>query len=263
MRLFIRFYCLILLAMSLLPYNAFAAETLNIPILCYHNFNPTKPGSMNLTPERLESQLKWLKDNGYTVISLKEAVEYLQGKRDSLPPKSVVITADDGWKSVYTYMLPLAKKYNIPVTLFIYPQTISSGKNAMTWDELKELQQTGLFDVQSHTYWHPNFKQQKKKMSPANYEKFVQTQLVNSRKVLEEKMGHKVTLLAWPFGIYDDFLEQQAEKAGYVMAFSIDARTANQNYKPMAQPRFMIVEGQSMKTFIGIVKGANTKSQVK
>lgn len=263
MRPFIQFFFLVLLTMGLLPQSVLAAETLNIPILCYHNFNPIKPGSMNLTPERLESQLKWLKDNGYTVIPLKEAVAYLQGKRDTLPPKSVVITADDGWKSVYTYMLPLAKKYNVPVTLFIYPQTISSGKNAMTWDELKELEQTGLFDVQSHTYWHPNFKQQKKKMSPSNYEKFVQTQLGNSKKVLEEKMGHKITLLAWPFGIYDDFLEQQAEKAGYTMAFTIDARTANQNYKPMAQPRFMIVEGQSMKTFVSIVKGANTKSEIK
>jgi peptidoglycan/xylan/chitin deacetylase (PgdA/CDA1 family) len=246
-------------------FTAFANKPINIPILCYHNFNPTRPGSMNLTPQRFESQLKWLKENGFTVIPLKEVVDYLQGKRQSLPVKSVVITADDGWQSDYTYLLPLIKKYNIPVTLFIYPQTISQGKNALTWDELKKLQQTGLFDIQGHTYSHPNFKQERKRLSSANYEKMVQAELVNSKKVLEEKLGGKISFLAWPFGIYDNYLEQQAAKAGYVMAFTIDARTANKNYRPMAQPRFMIVAGQSMKTFAAILNGAtaNTKSYEK
>lgn len=261
MKLFTRvFYSLFILMTVLFPYASFANDTQNIPILVYHNFNPTKPGSMNLTPQRFEDQIKWLKENGYTVIPLKEAVEYLQGSRADLPAKAVVITADDGWQSAYTYMAPLVRKYNIPVTLFIYPETISSGKNAMTWDELKELQHSGLFDIQGHTLWHPNFKQEKRHMSSAAYEKFVTAQLVNSKKILEDKLGKKITLLAWPFGIYDPYLEQQADKAGYTMAFSIDARTANKNYKPMAQPRFMIIQGQSMKTFEAIVKGANVKS---
>lgn len=263
MLFFIRlFYCLFFIALLLFPYRTFADESINIPILCYHNFNPTVPGSMNLTPEKFEAQLKWLKDNGFTVIPLKEAVEYLQGTRTSLPAKSVVITADDGWQSIYTYIFPLVRKYNVPVTLFIYPQTISQGKNAMTWDELKELQHTGLFDIEGHTYWHPNFKQEKKRLSASAYEKFVQVQLVNSKKILEEKLGNKITLLAWPYGIYDNYLEQVAAKAGYVMAFSIDDHTANRNYKTMAEPRFMIIESESMKTFAAIINGANVKSQV-
>ncbi len=247
---------LISIAAVLCPYIAFAADKINVPILCYHNFNPVKPGSMNLTPQTFEDQLKWLKQNGFTVIPLKEAVAYLQGQRDSLPPKSVVITLDDGWQSQYTYILPIAKKYNIPVTLFIYPETISEGKHAMTWDELKSLQQTGLFDIESHTYSHPNFKQEKKHRSAAGYETFVQNELVNSKKILEEKLGTKITLLAWPFGIYDDYLQQQATKAGYTMAFSIDARTANQGFRPMSQPRFMILQTQTMQHYQGIANTA-------
>lgn len=215
---------------------------------------------MNLTPTKLETQIKYLKDNGFTIIPLKEAVAYLLGKRDSLPPKSIVITADDGWASAYHYLYPLAKKYNIPVTLFIYPQTISEGKHAMTWGQLKELQQTGLFDIQSHTDWHPNFKQEKKHLSPANYEKFVKAQFVNSKKTLEDKLGIKVTLLAWPFGIYDHYLEEQAADAGYEMAFTIDGVPANRSFRPMAQPRYMIVDGLSMKTFIRIVNTATSQS---
>src|SRR5688572_25916561 len=110
MRSFLRIFSLFLLInFMLFPCKTIAEDKVNIPILCYHNFNPTKPGSMNLTPKKLESQIKWLIDNGFTIISLKDAVEYLNGIRKTLPPKSVVITADDGWQSVYTYMLPIVK----------------------------------------------------------------------------------------------------------------------------------------------------------
>src|SRR5579862_3915581 len=144
---------------------AVADNSISVPILVYHVLNPTIPSSMTITPERFESQIKWLKDNGYTVIPLKQLVSYLQGKNVALPAKPIVITADDGWKSDYTYMYPIARKYHIPITLFIYPGTISEGKNALTWDQVKELSKTGLFDIQDHTFTHPNFKQEKKHMS--------------------------------------------------------------------------------------------------
>lgn len=248
--------------LSVFSLPIFAVNNINVPILCYHNFNPTKPGSMNLTPQRFEQQMKWLKDNDFTFIRLSEAVEYLQGKRDSLPSKAIVVTADDGWQSVYTYLVPIAKKYDIPVTLFIYPGTISEGKNAMTWEELKELQQTGLFDIQSHTYSHPNFKIDKRTHSPETYEKIVKNELIKSKQILEEKMGTKITLLAWPFGIYNDYLEKQAADAGYEMAFTIDALPANRNFKPMAQPRYMIVAGLTERTFVSIANQANSKAKI-
>lgn len=247
---------LVMLITLALPYTVMAGTSLQIPILCYHNLNPVKPGSMNLTPDKFETQMKWLKDNGFTFIPLKDAVAYLQGKRDTLPPKPIVITADDGWQSVDTYMYPIIKKYNIPVTLFIYPETISSGKNAMTWETLQKLDQTGLFDIQSHTYSHPNFKLEKRHFSSAKFESNVAMELTKSKRILEEKLGHPVTLLAWPFGIYDSYLEAQAAKAGYDMAFTIDYRTANRDHRAMAQPRFMIIDAESMKTFASIANGS-------
>jgi len=229
-------------------------NNLNIPIILYHNLNPTVPGSMNITPQKFEANLKRLKDNGFTFIPLKEAVEYLQGKRTSLPPKPIVLTADDGWESVYTYMFPVIKKLNIPITLFIYPESISSRKHFLTWDQLKELKNSALVDIQSHTYSHPNFKVAKRKLSPAAYEQLIHKELFTSKQILEEKMGIKVTLLAWPFGIYNDYLENEAKKAGYVMAFTIGYRTANRSFKSMEQPRFMIVDALADQTFKIILK---------
>lgn len=63
--------------------------------------------------------------------------------------------------------------------------------------------------------------------------------------------------MAWPFGIYDSYLESEAAKAGYTMAFTIDAQLANKNFRPMAEPRYMIVEGLSAKTFTNILNRAN------
>ncbi len=234
---------------------AIADNTVSVPVLVYHFLNPTIPSSMTITPDRFESQIKWLKDNGYTVIPLKQLVSYLQGNNVVLPAKPIVITADDGWESDYTYMYPIARKYNIPITLFIYPGTISEGKHALTWDQLKELMKSGLFDVQDHTFSHPNFKQEKKHMSSDAYERFVHRELFDSKKVLEEKLGIKVDFIAWPFGIYDSYLEQQAAKAGYTMAFSIDFRHSSRIYRPTAQPRYMIVDSENMAMFSAIVKG--------
>jgi peptidoglycan/xylan/chitin deacetylase (PgdA/CDA1 family) len=248
-------YIFLLLSFYLCSPSLLAENPQSVPILVYHNFNPTVPGSMSITPDRFAAQLKWIKDNGYTVIPLKDLVSKLEGKDITLPAKSVVITADDGWESVYVYMYPLVREYHIPVTLFIYPETISHGLHAMTWNQLKELQNTGLFDIQGHTYWHPNFKQEKRHLSAEAYQKLVHVQLYTSKDILEKKLGTPITLLAWPFGIYDNYLEQQAADAGYTMAFSIDGRRAKNSEKAMSQPRYMIVEGQSMKTFAAIVRG--------
>jgi peptidoglycan/xylan/chitin deacetylase (PgdA/CDA1 family) len=235
--------------------NALAEGSINVPILAYHNFDPTAKGEMTLNTARFEEQLIWLRDNGYTVIPLQQLVDYLRGNISSLPEKSVVITADDGRKSVYTYMWPLVRKYNVPVTLFIYPTAISNAPYAMTWEQLKELQETGMFDIQGHTYWHPNFKQEKRRMSDNEYQKLVYAQFVSAKKIIDKKLGTNINLLAWPYGIYDDYLEREAARSGYIAAFSIDARPANRSESMMSQPRYMIVEGQSMQTFAAIASG--------
>ena len=93
----------------------------------------------------------------------------------------------------------------------------------MTWDQLRELKKTGLFDIQSHTYWHPNFKKDRKKMSPAEFEKSVTMQLGKSKAKIVKELGGNVEMLAWPFGIYDDYLLKKAAEAGYVSTFTIES----------------------------------------
>jgi len=214
--------CLLLLGSSALA--ADHTPRLRVPILIYHRFDPTAAGPTTITPRDFESHLSYLAENGYRVIRLRELVDVLLGHAPAPAPRSVVITVDDGHRSVYTEMFPVVKKARIPVTLFIYPSAISHAGYALSWAQLRELNASGLFDVQSHTYWHPNFKIQRRRLDPQKYEEFVAFQLTQSKLTLERMLGCRVDLLAWPFGIYDDELTQMANHAGYVAAFTIERR---------------------------------------
>ncbi len=225
-----------------------------VPILLYHRFGPTPADSMTVTNPVFASHLEYLKANGYTVIPLRQIVESLIGKQP-LPERSVAIVVDDGHKSVYTDMLPLVRKYKIPVTLFIYPSAISNASYAMSWGELRELQKTGLFNIQSHTFWHPNFKKEKKRLTAAQYDQFVRTQLVKSKARLEKDLGTRINMIAWPFGIYDDDLMIKAKEAGYIAAFTIEGSRENHWGDPMKLPRYLLTNADRGKRFEMIFTG--------
>jgi peptidoglycan/xylan/chitin deacetylase (PgdA/CDA1 family) len=235
------------------------SQGVNVPILLYHRFGPTVADGMTITTPVFEAHLKYLKDNGYKVIPLRQLVDYYLKKGPAPAPKSVVIVEDDAHKTVYSDMLPLAKKYNVPITVFVYPSAISNAKYAMTWDQLRELKKTGLFDFQSHTYWHPNFKKERKKLKPAELDKLVDTQLKKSKDKLEKELGGKVDLLAWPFGIYDDYLLQHAVAAGYVSTFTIERHHAGTADSVMKLPRYLLINADQGKAFAQVLAGTAPK----
>lgn len=247
----------LLLLLLLLPAPLLAGE-LNVPILLYHRFGPTVADSMTITTPVLTEHLDYLKKNGFTVIPLRRLVNYLN-KNDlkPLPKKPVVIVADDAHQSVYTVLYPLAKKYDIPVTLFTYPSAISNASYAMTWEELREVEKSGLFDIQSHTFWHPNFKREKKKLSAAEYDKFVDIQLIKAKKKLEKEIGKTVDFLAWPFGIYDEDLIKRANAAGYTALLTIEARPVKNGERLAALPRFLLSNQDRGSRFVNIVEKAS------
>lgn len=250
---------LILMVLVLVGSLGGAAAPKKVPVLCYHRFGVEVADSMTIKNSAFAEQMEWLKTNGYSVIPLDMAMGYLKGTVKSIPAKSVVITVDDGHKSVYSDMAPIVKKYKIPVTLFIYPSAISNAKYAMTWEQLRELETTKLFHVESHTYWHPNFKKEKKSLSAEEYAKSVDKQLNGSKKKLEEKMGHEIKYLAWVFGIYDDALLVDVKKAGYAAAFTIDRKHASSADNVMALGRYMVVSKHTIKDFEHMVDGTEDR----
>ena len=128
----------------------------SVPILLYHRFSPSVPGSTTVTTPAFEEQLAWLADHHYTVARLASVVAALRGGAP-LDPTTVAITVDDGRRSQYTEMFPIVLHYKVPVTLFVYTDAVSFEPDALTWAEIEEMLQSGLVDVQSHTCSHPDF----------------------------------------------------------------------------------------------------------
>ena len=244
------------------PLFAAVAPEVSVPILLYHRFGPTVADGMTITTPVFESHMKYLHENGYKVIPLRQLVQWYQGKGAAPAPKSVVIVEDDAHRSVYSDMMPVLRKYRYPMTIFVYPSAISNAKYAMTWDQLRELKKTGLVDIQSHTYWHPNFKKERRKLAPASYDKLVLEQLTKSRKKLEQEVGGPVDLLAWPFGIYDDHLLQKAKEAGFVSTFSIERRHATGREKLAVLPRYLLINADKEKAFAQLLQGNAVKRNI-
>jgi peptidoglycan/xylan/chitin deacetylase (PgdA/CDA1 family) len=173
----------------------------------------------------------------------------------------VVIVADDGHKTVYSEMLPLVRKYNVPVTLFLYPSAISNASYAMTWEQIRELRKTGLFDFQGHTYWHPNFKTENKKLKPADYERFVEMQLKKSKDKIDKELGTRIDMLAWPFGIHDDWLTGKAASLGYIATFTIEARHAGPSDSLLKLPRYLLRNADKGKVFERLLESGSRQQK--
>ena len=254
------FWAWLTLSIALFPVQPTIAQPvdpppLSVPILLYHRLGPVAADQMTVTTPVVEAQLKAIQDGGHTVVALTTLLGALGESATTLPARPIVIVSDDGHKSVYTDLFPLMKRFRIPVTLFIYPSAISNATYAMTWEQLGEIKASGLADIQSHTFWHPNFNAEKKRLAPAAYEKFVQDQLVKSKAVLEQRFASKVDLLAWPFGIHDAELERAAQAAGYVAGFTIDRRPVTRTEKVTALPRFIVTDYDRGSRLANLLQG--------
>jgi peptidoglycan/xylan/chitin deacetylase (PgdA/CDA1 family) len=222
-------------------------------ILVYHRFGPDALDSMTVRTPTFRAQLEWLRQHHYRIVPLREVLDYMRGIGTRPSPAAIVLTADDGHRSVFTEMLPIVREYGVHVTVFVYPSAISNASYAMTWAQLSALAQTGLFDVQSHTYWHPNFKVEKRRLSPEAYDAFVRGQLLRSQTILSAKFGGTIDTIAWPFGLYDDDLLRKAAECGYVAGLTLDRRPVTAGDRALALPRFLVTDtvGNGFTSMLG------------
>lgn len=226
-----------------------------IPILTYHRFDPDVAATTTVTVPSFENQIDVLKADGYTLLPLNEVVNILLGDSPAPTTHVATITIDDGHRSVYTVLYPIIKQRRIPVTLFIYPSCISNASYALTWDQIREMQSSGLVDVQSHTFWHPNFRAERAHRSPKDYASFVDMQLIRSRQKLDLELHTHVDLLAWPYGIVDAQLEAAARNDGYRAAFAYDGRVASVGEDRFAIHRIPVPDSARGAAFRALLRG--------
>jgi peptidoglycan/xylan/chitin deacetylase (PgdA/CDA1 family) len=184
-----------------------------VPVLTYHKFSESKTDKMTVTASNFEEQMKFLKDNGYHVITLNQLFDFLDFKIQ-IPKKSVVIAIDDGWRSTYDIAFPILKKYGYPATLFVYTALITGSKVTLNWDLINEMAGQGV-DLQCHTRTH------RKLTAPASNESFkeyfeaIEKELFDAAKTIKMRTNREVQYLSYPFGDINHLGVAMLKKQGY------------------------------------------------
>lgn len=224
-------------------------ETVKVPILTYHRIRPhTKKDSFAsrsyiTTPEAFEKELAYLKENHYTVISMKQLLDAFEGA--PLPEKPVMLTFDDAYKEHYTYVLPLLKRYQIPATFFIYTKGVTDGyRDFMTWDEVRKLVSSGM-TIGAHTVSHSNLT--KLSLNELSHE------VLDGKKKLEDNLGIPITVFAYPYGVYNDTVINFLKTSGFVAAFTLDKGALQKKDHMLLLTRYNL--GSSFEFFTKALQG--------
>lgn len=212
---------------------------IGIPILCYHSISESKDNELLLSPEKFKSQLKYLKDNGYTPITMDELYNFLKNNK-SIPEKSVVITFDDGYRDNYTTAFPILKEFGFKATVYVISNFVENDLY-MTKAQIKEMSDWGI-DIESHTDNHED-------LSKLTLDQQYET-MKKSKEQLETILSKKVDYIAYPFGKFNANTRKAAEKAGYKLGFSLAGGLADKGDNAYNIDRLYISNNYTIDEFI-------------
>lgn len=187
-------------------------KNLEIPIFLYHHIvkeeSEIQYDYMQTTEKTFEEQIRGLENLGYHFISYQDLIDYNNGQK-KLYKKSCVLTFDDGCKDIYTNAYPILQKYNIPFTMFVVTNAVGADGCA-SWEELKEMQDSGLALIASHSTNHTEFNKLSVEETLENVD--------SSYKALEENLGEQKTkIFTYPYGLYSQEQLEPLKEEGYVI----------------------------------------------
>lgn len=212
-----------------------------VSILGYHEFSPSLPPSqMRIRTATFRKQMEALKNLGLPVITLSEFLAWKKGEK-SLPPRSILITIDDGWKSVYTDAYPILKEFKFPFTVYLYKNYVDGGGRALTTPWIEEMQKNGC-TIGSHSVSHPfpgTVKHYAKK-GPEHFDKFLRKEFGDSKKFLEAKFGQSITTYAYPGGYHTEPMYPVAAEFGYDVLFTVLPGKIRRDLDNRKLPRYII-----------------------
>lgn len=186
-------------------------------IIMYHQIasGKSKLGKFVLSDSQLESDMLYLKEQGYETITMAQLIDYSKGV-GGLPEKPVMLTFDDGYESFYGYVYPLLQKYNMRAVLsvvgeFVDRYTENPDHNlrysCLNWDEVREMRNSGLVEIQNHTYdMHSTGKTGrqgcaiKKGESEEAYKQIFLEDVSKMQEKLKAELGAPADTFTYPFG---------------------------------------------------------------
>jgi len=225
-----------------------SAYTVDVPILLYHDITPAAAADTAVTPEAFEAQIRALSELGYTAVTFREMIDYVCHGGD-LPEKPVCVTLDDGYLSNYEYAWPILEKYGMKATIFpigvsvghkeFYKETEHRLTPHFGWSEAREMVNSGVIDIQSHTYdmhqWEPFETGEEIRASAlplegegeAAYAAALQADMTRYEGERELELGEGFCALAYPGGYYSELTEVLIHEAG--IPVTLTTRTDSRN----------------------------------
>ena len=246
-----------------------------LTILSYHEIaekNDALGPQFAVSPTNFVRQMDWLKNNGYHFVSLNDVLAYYDNNKRSLPEKAVLITFDDGYRSMYQNAYPILKLMKIPAVMALVGSWMEEdGKvnfdghdiprsELLSWDQVREMSNSGLVEMASHTYGlhegilsnpqgnkQPSatarryLPEQKRYEDEVSYRKRVFADLKRNSDLIKRHTGKAPRAIAWPYGRYNITLRESAEQLGMKVGLTLDDG-ANMEDTPLWGLRRILVE---------------------
>jgi peptidoglycan/xylan/chitin deacetylase (PgdA/CDA1 family) len=211
-------------------------------VLGYHDFSETeRETAMRIRTSKFRKQMEVIRQLGIPVIPMADFMAWKdEGK--AIPDKAIVITMDDGWKSVYTEAFPILKEFGYPFTIYLYKNYVDGGGKALTTPMIKEMMAHGG-TIGSHSVSHPYPQAVKasRKRGPEAFGKFLDLELGESKRFLEAKFGKSVTTFAYPGGYFTEEMLTKAAEVGYTHLFTVQPGKVKRTIPNNILPRYVIL----------------------
>jgi len=227
----------------------------SIPVLMYHHVSADR----EVTPSDFEKHLLLLQQDGWHTIGLDEMFDHISGRRE-VPGRAALITFDDGYADNWICAYPLLKKHGMRAVVFVVtaraeaapagvrrtmddgaapPDTRTDERGPagfLSWEELKLMASSGVFEIGSHTHTHRGFQRGRPYAD-------LSRELRESRRLIEERAGQWKGAVAWPWGDFEPAWDPVAAQAGYRLAFTTRVGANIPGGDPLRVKRFKVRDG--------------------
>lgn len=204
-------------------------------VLEYHHVSNTTPKSTSISPERFNQQMDYLQSHDFKVVPLTELAELLRAGKP-LPDKTVAITFDDSYASVYQAAYPLLKQRGWPFTFFVNTDAVGSSPLFVSWPQLREMAENGV-TIANHSQYHQHMPRLKKGETLAQWRERTSREIQSAEDIIEREIGAAAKIFAYPFGEYDTELQAILKKLGYI-AFGQQSGPLGSQIDLQSVPRF-------------------------
>jgi len=202
-------------------------------VIMYHRFGDSRYPSTNIKKEQFLEHINELLKPEYNVIGIETALQAINNIK-LIKDKSIVITIDDAYSSVYNYAWPIFKKNNLPFTLFVSTDVIDNKTPGyMSWEEIRILKNNGV-TIGSQTKSHPH-------MFKINKQKIIDELTISNKRFIQE-IGSRPKIFAYPYGEYNLEVLEQVKLHGFTAAFGQHSGVIHESLGLYELPRFAMNE---------------------